>query len=665
MTALLISLGNAAVLNAKQYNLKSPDGRTTVIINTSKPLTYSIYRDGEQILAPSPVSIALSNGKTVGKERIVSAEEFSTDETFTSYLYKKREIGNTCNELVLTCKHSSITFRAYDTGVAWRGGAGNKKPFKVKSDNTSFVFPGDWSTILAYSPVKGDKNEQACNSYENTYSHSLISTIEKDRLAFLPVVVESPKGKKVCITESDVLDYPGMFVTKSRDKYTIDTHFAAIPDETFQSGHKIKVKSRKSHIAEFPAGEVTFPWRIIIVADEDKDLLDNDLVYTLASEPQNSGDFDWVVPGKVAWDWWNAWNIKGVDFESGVNDDTYRHYIDFASANNIEYVILDEGWSVPGEFDLMKTVPEIHLEELVKYADERNVRLILWAGMTSFCKNTEEICRHYSEMGIKGFKVDFLERDDQTMVNFMAEAAATAAKYRLVLDFHGCCKPAGLQRTWPNVLNFEAVYGLENLKWAANADIVSYDVTMPFIRMVAGPVDYTPGAMRNAVKDNWHPVNSEPMSQGTRCHQIAEYIVFEAPLEMMCDSPSAYMAEQECTDFITDIPTVWDETIALGGEIGEYAVLARRQGGKWYVGALNNWEERTLTIDLSFLPEGKYTVEIFRDGVNSHRIASDYARKVELLPESRRLYVKLAPGGGAAIKIAPDTDSAIAEPSIL
>lgn len=310
-------------------------------------------------------------------------------------------------------------------------------------------------------------------------------------------------------------------------------------------------------------------------------------------------------------------------------------------------------------------VPEIHLKELVEYANERNVRIILWAGLSSFTNNMEEVCKHYSEMGVKGFKIDFLNRDDQVMAKFQTRAAELAAKYRLVIDFHGCPKPSGLNRTWPNVLNFEAVYGLENLKWAANADMVTYDVTVPFIRMVSGPMDYTPGAMRNATMTNWRAIDSEPMSQGTRCHQLAEYVVFEAPLEMMCDSPSAYKAEQECTDFITAIPTVWDETKALDGQMGEFAVIARRQGNKWYIGALNNWEERTITLDLSFLPEGKYGAEIFRDGVNADRIASDYVRELQLLPDSRKLTVKLAPGGGTVIRISPDTESAATEPSIL
>lgn len=666
--ALMLSLGSTATMNAKTYSLKSPDGRTQLVVSASRPLTYSIYHDGEQVLAPSPVSISLSNGKTIGKEKVKETEERTADEVITSYLYKKNTIRDNYNELTLICKNTTIIFRAYDSGIAWRGMATSKKPFNVKADNTSFVFPGDWKTTMAYSPVKGKPEEQAINSFENVYTSGPISLMEKDRIAFLPVVVESPKGTKICITESDVLDYPGMFVKKSKDKNTIDSYFAAYPDLSGVgglNGHQIVVNSRKSYIAEYNSTEVEFPWRIIIVADEDKDLLDNDLVYTLATAPANEDAFNWVVPGKVAWEWWNAWNIKGVNFKSGVNDDTYKHYIDFAADNNIEYVILDEGWSVRGKRDLLSVVPEIHLKELVEYANERNVRIILWAGLSSFTNNMEEVCKHYSEMGVKGFKIDFLNRDDQVMAKFQTRAAELAAKYRLVIDFHGCPKPSGLNRTWPNVLNFEAVYGLENLKWAANADMVTYDVTVPFIRMVSGPMDYTPGAMRNATMTNWRAIDSEPMSQGTRCHQLAEYVVFEAPLEMMCDSPSAYKAEQECTDFITAIPTVWDETKALDGQMGEFAVIARRQGNKWYIGALNNWEERTITLDLSFLPEGKYGAEIFRDGVNADRIASDYVRELQLLPDSRKLTVKLAPGGGTVIRISPDTESAATEPSIL
>jgi alpha-glucosidase len=383
-------------------------------------------------------------------------------------------------------------------------------------------------------------------------------------------------------------------------------------------------------------------------------MADNDMVYRLAAPADMSADWSWVKPGKVAWDWWNDWNIRGVDFKSGVNNATYKYYIDFAAEYGVEYVILDEGWSVNGAADLFKVVPEIDLQELVTYADSKGVGLILWAGYIAFERDMEEVCRHYSEMGFKGFKIDFMDRADQDVVDFHTRAAETAAKYHMLVDFHGTYKPVGLHRTYPNVINYEGVHGLENMKWSpGSVDQVTYDVTVPYIRMMAGPMDYTQGAMRNATRSSYHPSNSEPMSQGTRCRQLAEYVIFESPLNMLCDSPSNYMKEKECTEYIAAIPTVWDETVGLDGKVGDYIAMARRSGDTWYVGALTDWDERTLVLDLGFLPEGEYSVEIYRDGVKAHRSATDYAKECIDLPADRKLTAVMAPGGGYAARIVP------------
>ena len=429
--------------------------------------------------------------------------------------------------------------------------------------------------------------------------------------------------------------------------------FAPYPKEIRQGGHNMlqgEVQSAENFIARCE-GKTTFPWRTVIIAENDYELTDNDMVYKLATTNQLT-DISWIKPGKVAWDWWNDWNIRNVDFESGVNDETYKYYIDFAAAQSIEYVILDEGWAVNKQADLFQVIPEINLKELVEYGKSKNVNLILWAGYWAFNRDIEGICKHYAEMGIKGFKVDFMDRDDQQMVDFYHRAAQIAAKYKLMLDFHGAYKPTGLQRTYPNVINFEGVHGLEQMKWSpASVDQVAYDVTIPFIRMVAGPMDYTQGAMRNATRSNYRPVNSEPMSQGTRVRQLAQYVIFEAPFNMLCDNPSNYMAEPECTQFIAEIPTVWDETVALNGEISKYVTIARRTGNQWYLGSMTNWDARTLEVDLSFLGTGNYKAEIFCDGVNAHRTAMDYRKDTVDVPANRKMTLKMAPGGGFVMKI--------------
>ncbi len=301
---------------------------------------------------------------------------------------------------------------------------------------------------------------------------------------------------------------------------------------------------------------------------------------------------------------------------------------------------------------MFQVIPEINLTELVEYGKSKKVDLILWAGYWAFNRDIEGICKHYAEMGIKGFKVDFMDRDDQQMVDFYHRAAQIAAKYNLMLDFHGAYKPTGLQRTYPNVINFEGVHGLEQMKWSpASVDQVTYDVTIPFIRMVAGPMDYTQGSMRNATRNNYRPVYSEPMSQGTRCRQLAQYVIFEAPFNMLCDNPSNYLAEPECTQFIAEIPTVWDETVALNGEISKYVTIARRTGNEWYLGSMTNWDSRTLDVDLSFLGDGNFKAEIFRDGVNAHRTAMDYRKETVDVSADRKMTLKMAPGGGFAMKI--------------
>ena len=444
-----------------------------------------------------------------------------------------------------------------------------------------------------------------------------------------------------------------MFLNNATDKPSLKSVHAPYPKVKQQGGHnrlQMLVKEREDFIAK-TKGNRSFPWRVFVVSENDKQLVDCDMVYRLAS-PSRVSDVSWIKPGKVAWDWWNDWNIYGVDFRAGINNDTYKYYIDFASEHGIEYVILDEGWAVNLEADLLKVIPEIDLPTIVSYAKSKNVDIILWAGFYAFDRDMENVVKHYADMGVKGFKVDFMDRDDQELINFLYRSAETCARYKMLVDFHGICKPTGLQRTYPNVINYEGVNGLEQLKWSpASYDMVTYDVTFPFIRMVAGPVDYTQGAMRNATRANYRPVNSEPMSQGTRCRQLATYVIFESPLNMLCDNPTNYMREKECTEFIANIPTVWNETQVLDAKVSEYIAMARQHDDIWYLGALTNWEPREMELDLSFLGDGDYKLELFKDGINADRAACDYKKEIIPVPADRKLKIKMAPGGGYAAKI--------------
>lgn len=641
----------------KQYTLVSPDGKLKTEITVGKTTEYAVSHNGDLMLEKSPVSMKLSDGRIPGTNaKVKKTNKKSVNESIDAEIYKKAKVENNYNELsILFSGDYSLVFRVYNDGMAYRFETNFKKPFTVENEQAVFNFPGNPKAFLAYVN-KADNStfsQQFYNSFENTYNHIDLKNANPQKLAFLPLVVEGKNGKKVCITEADLLNYPGMYLYNPDGGNSLTAMFAPYPKEIRQGGHNMlqgEVQSAENFIARCE-GKTTFPWRTVIIAENDYELTDNDMVYKLATTNQLT-DISWIKPGKVAWDWWNDWNIRNVDFESGVNDETYKYYIDFAATHGIEYVILDEGWAVNKQADLFQVIPEINLKELVEYGKSKNVNLILWAGYWAFNRDIEGICKHYAEMGIKGFKVDFMDRDDQQMVDFYHRAAQIAAKYKLMLDFHGAYKPTGLQRTYPNVINFEGVHGLEQMKWSpASVDQVAYDVTIPFIRMVAGPMDYTQGAMRNATRSNYRPVNSEPMSQGTRVRQLAQYVIFEAPFNMLCDNPSNYMAEPECTQFIAEIPTVWDETVALNGEISKYVTIARRTGNQWYLGSMTNWDARTLEVDLSFLGTGNYKAEIFCDGVNAHRTAMDYRKDTVDVPANRKMTLKMAPGGGFVMKI--------------
>ena len=644
---LLSVLALAAVCSlaaAKDYTVTSPDGHLSVKIDAGKTLTYSIERDGLLLIKPSCLQLTLENGKLWGPSaQIKKAVTRSVDNTVDSPVFKRSQVRDHYNELELQTKEFNLVFRAYDDGIAWRFVP--VKPVTVKAEDILFSFAQDWPAYIPYVNQHTQTLEgQFFSSQESHYTHAKVSEWDRNRLAFLPITVEADGGVKLCIVEADLIDYPGMYLYNATSGLSLKGMFAKVPasyeaedGDTFQR----IITSRKDVIAENVS---VMPWRAVIVVPEAKDLAQSDMTWRLAS-PQAVADLSWLKPGKVAWDWWNGWNIYGVDFEAGINTQTYKYYIDFASANGIEYIVMDEGWAKNTVLNMKETQPDIDLPELVRYGREKGVGIVLWTIARLFEDQMEELCAQYSAMGIKGWKIDFMDHDDQNMVHFYRNAAAMAAKYHMFVDFHGAYKPVGMSRTYPNVLNYEGVYGLENMKWGnPNVDQVTYDVTIPFTRLVAGPADYTQGAMRNAKKANYRPVGDEPMSQGTRCHQLAEYVIFDAPLSMLCDSPSNYMREQECTEWIAKVPTVWDETVALAGEIGEYVVMARRKGDVWYVGALNNWEPRDLELDLSFLPAGT-EVEIMADGVNAHRAARDY-KKTEAKLDGKPVKIHLAPGGG-------------------
>ena len=658
---LMLAICSFAIAQAKptQKQITSPDGTLKVTVTVADDIRWSVEDDGKRIIAPSQIAMQIGQSEVWGvKPSLRKATVGKIDEVIPSPLYKKSEVDNRCTTLTLAFKGDyAIELRAYDNAAAYRFVSTRKGDYTVKNEVSEWDFAEDNTAYGSYVKFnrKGTGNaieKQYYNSFENAYFVEPLKKMNPERLMFLPLLVEVD-DKKVCITESDLMSYPGMYLYNSNGDTTLEGNFAPYPDKVTQGGHNMlqgEVQTRKPYIAEV-SGPRSFPWRICIVADNDAELLDDDMVFRL-SQPNAIGDTSWIKPGKVAWDWWNDWGLYGVDFKPGINNRTYEYYIDFAARNGIEYVILDEGWSVNKKADLMQVIPEIDVKHLCDYAKERGVGIVLWAGYWALNRDMEGVMKHYAEMGVKGFKIDFMDRDDQQMVDFYERAAVTAAKYKLMCDFHGAYKPCGLSRKYPNVVNYEGVNGLEQMKWSTiELDQVTYDVMIPFIRMVAGPMDYTQGAMVNAQKASYHASNSEPMSQGTRCRQLAMYVVFESPFNMLCDSPTNYEKEPVCTEFIAKIPTVWDETEALDGKVGEYCIIARRAGDVWYVGGMTNWDERELEIDLSFLGEGNYAATEFVDGPNANKLGRDFLKKSIEVKGGSKLKVKMAKGGGFAMKI--------------
>ncbi|WP_345145732.1 glycoside hydrolase family 97 protein [Flavobacterium ginsengiterrae] len=637
----------------QDFTVTSPGGKISVLVSVNDKISWTISSGKDLILAPSEMSLTLDQNEVLGKNPVViNSKKESVNISFETPLYKKKTIQNNYNQLILNFKNDfSIEYRVFDDGAAYRFSTKKKKDITVKWENVSLNFDQDYSTLMPYVRDLRNPKDPYISSFEAHYENKKISEFAKDTLAFLPFLIDYKNHKKAVFLEANLEDYPGLFVTNNSSKSGFESRFSKYPTKETNGGFNNinRLISERADYLVKTKGTRNFPWRAIVIAENDADLANNDMVQKL-SEPSRIKDISWIKPGKVAWDWWNDWNIYNIDFKAGINTQTYKYYIDFASKNKVEYVVLDEGWSL--EEDIMKHNPNVDLEALIAYGKEKNVGLILWSSWMALTKNTDGILKNYADLGIKGFKVDFLDRDDAKMVNSVYDISQKAANHKLILDFHGMYKPTGIQRTFPNILNFEGVKGLENNKWTPNDDVPLYDCTIPFIRMMAGPMDYTPGAMRNATKSEFRPSHSTPMSQGTRCHQLALYTIFEAPLQMMADSPTAFMKEQESTDFIAKVPTTFDETVALDGEVGKFVSIARKKGNTWYLGAITNWDSRDITIDFSFLEKGKkFQAEVFSDGLNADKAAVDYKREIITVDSNSKIKYRLANGGGLAMII--------------
>lgn len=649
--SLLLLIGNASfAAKEKKYVLSSPDGTLKVEISAGNELAYQVMHGNDTILSHSNIGLVLENGTIVGKTpRITGERRRKIKDNIESPFYRFKEFVATGNELDLKLKGGfGIIFRAYNEGVAYRFYTTQSSDIIIKEEQAEFNFKEDYTAYLPYTT--NDKKPMAM-AYQNVYDIIPLSKAQP-KLAFLPVTVDCG-SVKLTLLESDLEAYPGMFVQSQQGKYGLKGVFAPYPAKTdFYPWRKQEYVTETTDFISRSRGSRSYPWRVLAITEKDTDMPVNNLVYALASS-NRIGDTSWIKTGKVAWDWWNDWNLKGVPFKAGINMDTYKYYIDFASRNGLEFIVLDEGWYDPKSGDMLTVIPELDLTELIAYGKSKGVEIVLWTVFNVLDSQLEAACKKYADMGIKGFKVDFLDRDDQTAVEMVYRIAEMTARYKLTLDLHGIYKPTGINRTYPHIINFESVFGMEEVKWTdIKNNMPLYDVTFPYIRMMAGPVDYTPGAMRNATKADWRAMYYTPASMGTRCHQLAAYIVHDSPFTMLCDAPTNYLNEQECVDFIASLPVEVDSTFIASGELGKYIVTVRKKDVNWYIGGMTNWDERDVQLDFSFLPEGmSYTAVLFKDGVNANKQAEDYRKETIRIDKDSRLTLHLASGGGFAMKL--------------
>jgi len=639
---LIVFMQINANAKAKNYFLQSPDKKICLEVRVDKSVTWDLKIDGQQVLDQSGIAMYLEK-EIIGLNPKVSKSITKEINEISSAVvpYKFSKVTNHCNELLLLFRSDyAIRFRAYNKGIAYRIEINRKGSIVVRNEKCEFNFASDCSVLFP-------EEENFVSQYERLYIDTTLKAISIKQFCSLPVLVTESNGIRIGITETGQSNYPCMFL-KGTGSNKLNAIFPPVPEEMDQTDIvKKKVLKVAPYIAKTEVPRF-FPWRCLMLEREDKKLLENNLPYILA-EKNVLEDVSWIKPGKVAWEWWSDHNIFGVDFKSGINTETYKYYIDFAAKFGLEYILLDGGWSDRVKLDIPS--PGVDIREIIRYGKSKGVGVILWALWEPLYNDLDKYLDVFADWGAVGIKVDGICRADQLIVRYYEEIANAAAKRKMLVDFHGAFKPNGLQRKYPNVINFEGVLGNEHNKWNNNSSpndaSPKHNLTIPFTRMLAGPMDYTPGAMRNETAKGFNTNYSSPMSKGTRCQQAGMYIVYEAPLQMLCDNASLYLREPEYTRFISKIPTTWDETVALKGKVKEYVVVARKNGDSWYIGGMTDWTSRNFNIDISFIGDGEWSIEYVADGINADRYPSDYILRKEKL-NSKKLKITMAPGGGYA-----------------
>lgn len=642
---LLSTVGSSQQL----FVLYSPDSSLRLEVNTNEKLSYSLFAGSQLLQSSSSVDIKLSNGQQLSNRLAVVKKIYSQHNNIivVPIPYRKPVIQNNYRQLELVFKQPfSVIFRLYDNGMAYRIGLRFRDSVSITNETALFELDKNVAVWFAHMD-KRQNVDRFHTSFEAVYKKEKLAAIADTMLTYSPATISLPNGYLLAISDAGIYDYPGMLLQKKNN--ALEAVFAPYPkNEQLMEGDfpQYVVTERADYIAR-TKGTRLLPWRAILVAKNDIELPVNDLLYILGDESQIS-DPSWIKYGKGTDEWITGINLFNIPFKAGINTNTYKYYIDFAKRFGFDQVMLDAGWS--DVKDLFKINPDINMEELVAYANKNNIRLMLWTLCSTLDKQLDSALKQFNKWGIASIMTDFMDRDDQPMVNFYHRIAKACADHKIAVMFHGAYPPKGFNRTWPNAITQEGVLGAEWNIWSELAT-PEHNVAIAYTRMLAGPLDYEPGLLLNAQKDQFRPIGKNPMSIGTRCHQLAMFVVYDSPLQIFSGNISQGWQEPAFMELLGSIPTVWDETRILQGKIGEYIVTARRKGSDWFVAGLNNSEERDIQLPLDFLAAGSYSITVCKDGVNADNYGSDYVLNETLVNKSVIYDLIMAPGGGFLVKL--------------
>ena len=649
LLATLCLLTTLTLIAQRSYDLYSPDSTLRLEIKTKDKLSWTLYAGNELLTQSSSVDLQLANQKKLSDILLVSSHKYSTtrERLTVPVPYRKKMIMDNYNQLELTFRVPFwIQFRMYNEGMAYRIGLKFKDSIIIENENVSFEL--DKNAIVWFAQMDKRQNvDRFHTSFEAIYKKQALAAIADTMLTYSPATVSLPNGYHLCFSDANLFDYPGMFL--KRKENSLHGVFAPYPEkEKLMEGEFPQwiVEERGNYIAQ-TKGTRMLPWRAVLVAKNDTDLPNNDLLWLLGDKSLIA-DPSWIKYGKGTDEWIIGINLFNVPFRAGINTATYKFYIDFAKRFGFDQVMLDAGWS--DVKDLFKINPDIDMNGLLAYAKKNNIRLMLWTLCATLDKQLDSALKQFSNWGIASIMTDFMDRDDQKMVNFYHRIAKACADHKISVMFHGAFPPKGFNRTWPHAITQEGVLGAEWNIWSELCT-PEHNVAIAYTRMLAGPLDYEPGLLLNAQKDQFRPIGKNPMSIGTRCHQLAMFVVYDSPLQIFSGNPSQGLKEPEFMKLLGSIPTTWDETRILDGKIGEYIITARKKGTDWFIAALNNSVARDVIVKFDFLNDGNFKTTICKDGVNAHNYGADYELTERNLNKYDSQEIHLAPGGGFILKL--------------